>query len=79
MAGNPEPIDYLALIEERRQEEQNKKHQLYDTEIIPPMQDGIDYLAVSKAWEQMQPEKSIIHTREKKKNASHDPESKRKE
>ena len=57
-----EPIDYLALIGQIRQEEQTEEHQIHDPDFIPARsEEPVDYLAISKAWEKEQAGKYIIH------------------
>ena len=54
-----EPVDYLAAIEELRQEEQRQESQIHDPDYIPPQADEpVDYLAASKAWEKEQQQRS---------------------
>ena len=44
-------VDYLAAIEQLRQEEQNKRNQIHSPDFIPQEEAVVDYLAVSKAWD----------------------------
>ena len=73
---NPtEPIDYLAAIEQLRQEEQSEEHQIHAPDHIPVCSDEpVDYLAVSKAWEKEQASRHKLQMHIKKRNLSHDPE-----
>ena len=44
------PVDYLAAIDQLRQEEQTEKHQIHDPDFIPARsEEPVDYLAASKA------------------------------
>ncbi len=43
-------VDYLAAIEQLRQEEQNKRNQIHSPDFVPQEEDAVDYMAVSKAW-----------------------------
>lgn len=59
------PVDYLAAIEQLRQEEQTEKHQIHDPDFIPARsEEPVDYLAASKAWEKAQAGKYKIHQEE---------------
>ena len=59
------PVDYLAAIEQLRQEEQTEKHQIHDPDFIPAhSEEPVDYLAASKAWEKAQAGKYKIHQEE---------------
>lgn len=67
-------IDYLALINTLRQEEQSQQSQIHDPDYIPPQaNEPVDYLAISKAWDKEQARKYKIHLQTGKKNPSHDP------
>lgn len=69
------PVDYLAAIEQLRQEEQNESAQIHDPDFIQPQPDEpVDYFAISKAWEIEQKGKDIIYLHLRKRNPSHDPE-----
>lgn len=49
------PVDYLAAIEQLRQEEKTEEHQIHAPDFIPARSDEpVDYLAASKAWEKEQ-------------------------
>ena len=63
---NPsEPFDYLAALEELRQNELEQKNQIHSPDDIRPLADKpVDYLAVSRAWEKMQAGKYTIYTTE---------------
>ena len=57
------PVDYLAAIDQLRQEEQTEKHQIHAPDFIPAhSEEPVDYLAASKAWEKAQAGKYIIYT-----------------
>ena len=59
------PVDYLAAIEQLRQEEQTEKHQIHDPDFIPVRsEEPVDYLAASKIWEKAQTGKYVIYTTE---------------
>lgn len=59
------PVDYLAVIEQFRQEEQTEKHQIHAPDFIPARSDEpVDYLAASKAWDKGQAGKYVIYTEE---------------
>lgn len=69
------PFDYLAAIEKLQKEKRADRHQIKAPDSFPDRTyDAVDYLAVSKAWEQEQAEKHVNHLRTKKKNPGHDPE-----
>ena len=62
-----EPFDYIAAIDQLRQEEQSDKNQIHDPDYIPTRSDEpVDYLAVSRAWEKLQIEQCTIHTAEQR-------------
>ena len=67
-------VDYLAAIESLRQDEIAEKHQIYDADRIPMADGPVDYLAITKAWDELQTGKYVIHLHAKKRNPSHDPE-----
>ncbi|MCR5566401.1 MAG: hypothetical protein K6F61_06085 [Clostridiales bacterium] len=59
------PVDYLAAIDQLRQEKQTEKHQIHDPDFIPARsEEPVDYLAASKAWEKAQAGKYKIHQEE---------------
>ena len=59
------PVDYLAAIDQLRQEEQVGKHQIHDPDFIPARsEEPVDYLAISKAWEKEQAGRYKIHQKE---------------
>lgn len=56
------PVDYLAAIDQLRQEEQTEQHQIHDPDFIPAhSEEPVDYLAISRAWEKEQAGKYKIH------------------
>ena len=46
-----EPVDYLAAIEQMKQEEQNGRNRIHSPEYIPETEAAVDYTAISKAWD----------------------------
>ena len=57
-----EPVDYLAAMEQLRQEEKAKKHQIRSPEFIPSRADEpVNYPVASRAWETEQKGKYKIH------------------
>ena len=59
------PVDYLAAIDQFKQEEQSDKDRIHDPDFIPARSDEpVDYLAASKAWEKAQAGKYTIYTTE---------------
>lgn len=69
-----EPVDYLAAINELRQEEQRQQTQIHDPDYTPPQSDEpVNYLAISEAWRKEQSAKHKIHLQTGKRNPSHDP------
>ena len=59
------PVDYLAAIDQFRQEEQTEKHQIHDPDFISACsEEPVDYIAISKAWEKEQAGKYKIHQEE---------------
>ena len=52
------PFDYLAAIEKLQKEKKADRHQVKAPGFFPDRTyDAVDYLAVSKAWEQEQADK----------------------
>lgn len=69
-----EPVDYLAATEQHRQAQQTENNQIYDPDFgTAPEDTAVDYLAISKAWEQQLAGKDRIHMKAGKRNPSHDP------
>ena len=60
------PVDYLAAIEQLRQEEQSENSQIHNAPGIIPTnpEEPVDYQAVSKAWDKQQAGKYTIYTTE---------------
>ena len=68
-------INYLAIIEQHQQEELTKRHHIHDNDSIPTTSDKpVDYIAIAKAWDEIQAGKYIINSHARKRNPSHDPE-----
>lgn len=68
------PIDYLAAIEQLRQQKQTERRQIHNPDFSPVNSEKpVDYLAASKVWEKKQAGIYKIHLRTKR-NPSHDPE-----
>ncbi len=68
-------IDYLDFIEQHQQDELTKRHQIHDNDSMPSVSDKpVDYIAIAKAWDEIQAGKYVINFHTKKKNPSHDPE-----
>ncbi len=54
-------VDYLAAIEQLRQEEQNKRNQIHSPDFIPQEEAVVDYLAVSKAWDKTLQGRDVVN------------------
>ena len=74
MNRNDKPFDYLEAIEQFRKEMRPDKSQIQEPDIIPAQIDEpVDYIAASKAWDKMQEGKNKIHLQTGKRNPSHGP------
>ena len=54
-------VDYLAAIEQLRQEEQNKRNQIHSPDFVPQEEDAVDYMAVSKAWDKALQGRDVVN------------------
>ncbi len=54
-------VDYLAAIEQLRQEEQNKRNQIHSPDFVPQKEDAVDYMAVSKAWDKALQGRDVVN------------------
>ena len=74
MNRNDKPFDYLEAIEQLRKEMRPDKSQIQEPDIIPvQIDEPVDYIAASKAWDKAQEGKNKIHLQTGKRNPSHDP------
>ena len=59
------PFDYIAAINQLRQEEQSGKTQIHAPDYIPVLSgEPVDYLAATRAWDQQQAGKYAINLEE---------------
>ena len=62
MSKNDKPFDYLEAIERLRKEMRPDKSQIQEPDIIPAQIDEpVDYIAASKAWDKAQEGQHRIH------------------
>ena len=65
-------VDYLSIIETYSS---NTKEIVFDTDQTYTITEPIDYLTVSKIWDEIHSGKYVINSYTKKRNPSHDPET----
>lgn len=61
MKEKSEPVDYLDALQQLRQEEQNERNQIHSPGFIPQEKCAVDYIAVSKAWDEAMHGRDVVN------------------